>query len=127
VFDAVIAPAARRFRPEMIFVSAGYDAHRLDPFALLQFRSSTYYKLAARVKALADELCEGRLLCLLEGGYNVAALGESVVETFLALTGQASRDVDPLPEEVELTREEPLAEAQAVAARPVAALGLAAA
>jgi acetoin utilization deacetylase AcuC-like enzyme len=49
----------------------------------LQLRSSTFHALAARCKALADELCGGRLVFLLEGGYDLKALGESVANTFL--------------------------------------------
>ena len=64
----IIIPAARRFRPDFIFVSAGFDAHVSDPFQLLQMRSCTYYEIAKQMRQLADELCCGRLLCLVEGG-----------------------------------------------------------
>lgn len=57
VFDEVIAPAALRFAPDLILVSAGYDAHWRDPFQQLQFRSATYHSLATRLKALAAQLC----------------------------------------------------------------------
>ena len=88
----VIVPAARRFQPDLILVSAGFDAHVQDPFQLLQFRSSTYYAIAQQMRALADELCSGRLVYLLEGGYDADALGESVVETWLALLGEPSKE-----------------------------------
>ncbi|PSC68285.1 Histone deacetylase 14 [Micractinium conductrix] len=90
VFDGVIAPAARAFRPDLILVSAGFDAHWRDPFQQLQFRSSTYHQLAARLAGLAGELCGGRLAFLLEGGYETEAVGESVCEVFRALLGQPS-------------------------------------
>lgn len=48
VFDRVVAPAAQRFAPDLILVSAGYDAHWRDPFQQLQLRSSTYHQLAGR-------------------------------------------------------------------------------
>ncbi|GAB4819942.1 hypothetical protein N2152v2_006988 [Parachlorella kessleri] len=107
VFDEVIGPAAERFRPDLVLVSAGYDAHWRDPFQQLQLRSSTYHALASRLKALAGRLCGGRLVFLLEGGYQVDAVGESVAETFLALLGQPSREAGKA---MVLPREEPLAE-----------------
>ena len=82
-FDEIVEPAARRFRPDIILVSAGYDAHWRDPLAGLQLRSSSYHSLGARLAALASELCGGRLVMLLEGGYDLKALGESVANTFL--------------------------------------------
>jgi acetoin utilization deacetylase AcuC-like enzyme len=90
--DNVIIPAIRRFRPDMILISAGYDAHVADPFQLLQFRSSTYYEIAKQLRELADELCNGRIAFFLEGGYNAEALGESVTETWLALVGEPSKE-----------------------------------
>lgn len=59
VFDEVVGPAAEHFGPDLILVSAGYDAHWRDPFQQLQLRSSTYHKLAARLRALAVRLCGG--------------------------------------------------------------------
>ncbi len=88
VFDQVVAPAARRFRPDIILVSAGYDAHERDPFQLLQYASADYHALAVRLRALAGELCGGRLCFFLEGGYNVEALGEAVAETWRGLLGR---------------------------------------
>ena len=82
-FDEVVEPAARRFCPDIILVSAGYDAHWRDPLAGLQLRSSSYHALGGRLAALAGELCGGRLVMLLEGGYDLKALGESVANTFL--------------------------------------------
>lgn len=52
-------------------VSAGYDAHWRDPLAGLQMRTATFHRLAAQLHALADRLCGGRLVLLLEGGYNL--------------------------------------------------------
>ena len=103
----IVTPAARRFRPDMIIVSAGYDAHVIDPFQLLQMRSSTYHAVSTQLRALADELCAGRLLFLLEGGYDVDALGESVAETWLALLGQPSKEGAKV---MELPQPEPLEE-----------------
>lgn len=60
----------------------------------LQFRSATFHELGARAKALADELSGGRLVMLLEGGYDLKALGESVANTFL---GEPAQQLEPAP------------------------------
>jgi acetoin utilization deacetylase AcuC-like enzyme len=74
VFARVLAPIARRFAPELILVSAGFDAHRDDPLASMELSERGYYGMAARVRALADELCGGRLVFVLEGGYSASGL-----------------------------------------------------
>ncbi|KAG1656555.1 hypothetical protein FOA52_011507 [Chlamydomonas sp. UWO 241] len=85
VFAEVVVPAAERFRPDMILVSAGYDAHALDPLASLSFGTRTYGFLASGLARLATRLCGGRLMLVLEGGYHQASLGESVVATVRGL------------------------------------------
>eukprot|EP00246_Nothoceros_aenigmaticus_P003152 TRINITY_DN1410_c0_g1_i1.p3 TRINITY_DN1410_c0_g1~~TRINITY_DN1410_c0_g1_i1.p3 ORF type:complete len:156 (+),score=34.42 TRINITY_DN1410_c0_g1_i1:1033-1500(+) len=89
-FEEVVVPAARRFKPDIILVSAGYDAHVLDPLAGLQFTTATYYRLARDIKQLARELCHGRCVFFLEGGYNLKALSNSVVDTVRAFLGDTS-------------------------------------
>ncbi|KAL4422258.1 hypothetical protein ABPG75_008455 [Micractinium tetrahymenae] len=115
VFETVVAPAARRFGPDLIIVSAGYDAHWQDPLEHLQFQSATYHWLAGAVRDLAAELCSGRLLLLLEGGYNQEALGESVAESILALLGKPS--AHPLLAPEQLPHAEPAAEVEALIGR----------
>ncbi|PKA54533.1 Histone deacetylase 14 [Apostasia shenzhenica] len=90
VFDEVIAPSAQRFKPDIILVSAGYDAHMLDPLAGLQFTTATYYMLASSIKQLAVELCGGRCVFFLEGGYNLQSLSNSVADTFCAFLEEPS-------------------------------------
>ncbi|KAG0494371.1 hypothetical protein HPP92_005365 [Vanilla planifolia] len=90
VFNEVIVPCAQRFKPDIILVSAGYDAHALDPLAGLQFTTSTYYMLASGIKQLAEELCMGRCIFFLEGGYNLKSLSNSVVDTFRAFLKEPS-------------------------------------
>ncbi|KAL5993053.1 Polyamine deacetylase hdac10 [Asimina triloba] len=94
VFDEVIAPSAQRFKPDIILVSAGYDAHVLDPLASLQFTTATYYMLASNIKQLARQLCGGRCVFFLEGGYNLQSLSYSVADTFRALLGEPSKASD---------------------------------
>lgn len=90
VFDEVIAPCAQRFKPDIILVSAGYDAHVLDPLANLQFTTGTYYMLASNIQQLATDLCGGRCVFFLEGGYNLSSLSHSVADSFRAFIGEPS-------------------------------------
>jgi acetoin utilization deacetylase AcuC-like enzyme len=78
LFEGVVEPILAEFSPEMILVSAGFDAHERDPLAGMCLTGAGYAALAARTRALADGVCEGRLLLALEGGYDLDALGESV-------------------------------------------------
>ena len=81
-----VLPAARRFEPGFVLVSAGFDAHRADPLAALEVSTAAYGTLTESLLDLADECCEGRLVSVLEGGYDLAALAASVtlhVETLL--------------------------------------------
>ena len=85
VFQRVLAPIARGFAPELILVSAGFDAHRDDPLASMELSEAGYYGMAALVRALADELCGGRVACVLEGGYAASGLREGVGALLRAL------------------------------------------
>ncbi|CAI5470215.1 unnamed protein product [Closterium sp. Yama58-4] len=87
VVDRLVAPAVARFKPDIILVSAGYDAHYLDPLASLQFRTSTYHRLGQQLTQLARQYCNGRLVFFLEGGYNVKALAGSVADTVRGVIG----------------------------------------
>lgn len=84
-FDEVVIPALRAFMPDLILVSAGFDAHADDPLAQMQLRTQSFGLLAGRMRDAARELCGGRLVLILEGGYNLKALGDSVVATIDAL------------------------------------------
>ncbi|XP_062148521.1 histone deacetylase 14, chloroplastic isoform X2 [Alnus glutinosa] len=90
VFDEVIAPCVQRFKPDIILVSAGYDGHVLDPLASLQFTTGTYYMLASNIKQLAKDVCGGRCVFFLEGGYNLESLSYSVADSFRAFLGERS-------------------------------------
>ncbi|KAK3258643.1 hypothetical protein CYMTET_32321 [Cymbomonas tetramitiformis] len=103
VLSEVIAPALQRFQPDILLVSAGYDAHWRDPLAGLQFQSRTYHRTCAALKEMANELCGGRCVFILEGGYDLEALSEAVTDSFAALVGETSIDTF----HAELLREEP--------------------
>jgi acetoin utilization deacetylase AcuC-like enzyme len=95
VFEQIVVPAARRFNPQFIMVSAGYDLHWVDEIALMQVSTSGFAQMVRIIKGLADELCNGRLVLSLEGGYNLQALAYSVKATFEVLLDNADIK-DPL-------------------------------
>ncbi len=94
-FDQLLAPFARRFRPDLILVSAGYDAHWRDPLAMEQLSLSGYAQLTRKVMALADELCGGRLVVALEGGYALDVLAHAVLNTLRILAQPDAIISDP--------------------------------
>jgi acetoin utilization deacetylase AcuC-like enzyme len=73
-------PALERHRPEIIYVSAGFDAHREDPLAGLKLVESDYAWVTRELMAVAARHAKGRIISALEGGYALSALGRSVAE-----------------------------------------------
>ncbi|MFZ1120494.1 MAG: histone deacetylase [Candidatus Binataceae bacterium] len=83
IFDDVLAPVVRQYRPEFILVSSGFDAHFRDPLGGMRVTEGGFAALARRVKRMAAECCGGRMAVALEGGYDLQALadsGRSVIE-----------------------------------------------
>jgi acetoin utilization deacetylase AcuC-like enzyme len=72
-------PALEAHKPQMIFVSAGFDAHVEDEMAMLRFTEADYAWVTRRIKDVADRHAQGRIVSVLEGGYALSALGRSVV------------------------------------------------
>jgi acetoin utilization deacetylase AcuC-like enzyme len=96
-WEKKIGPALAAFHPELLLVSAGFDAHEDDPLAGLEVTTEGYRELARLFKSWAIEHCRGRTVWALEGGYNLHALGESVVaclEVLLDDTTDSDRRVD---------------------------------
>ena len=83
--DLAWLPALERFAPQMLFVSAGFDAHREDPLAYLELGDADYAWVTRRLLALADRHCQGRVVSTLEGGYALDALGRAAGEHVRAL------------------------------------------
>jgi len=77
VYQAKVFPRLRSFRPGLIIISAGFDAHRDDPLAGLNWDTEDFAWLTQQLCALAAELCDGRLVSTLEGGYDLEALSKS--------------------------------------------------
>ena len=84
-FDERITPAVEAYRPQFVLVSAGYDAHRLDPLAPICLEDESFRWMTEMALACAAESAGGRLLSVLEGGYNVVVLGRCVAEHVEAL------------------------------------------
>lgn len=95
VFDDLLIPIARRFQPGLILVSAGFDAHWADGLGSMQLSDLGYFHLVRRLVTLSDELCNGRLVFTLEGGYGLEAQAYGVVAAFSALLGDETFD-DPI-------------------------------
>ena len=78
VVESKWLPALEAFRPEMIFISAGFDAHREDDLGQMRLVEADYVWMTERLMAVADRHAQGRIVSCLEGGYNLSALGRSV-------------------------------------------------
>jgi acetoin utilization deacetylase AcuC-like enzyme len=95
--EHVVAPAAAEFRPDLVLVSAGFDAHRLDPLASCRLEAGSFGELARHARAIADA-AGAPVGAVLEGGYDAQALAASVAETLTALAaGGEPRSVAPDP------------------------------
>ncbi len=80
-------PALEAFGPQMLFVSAGFDAHREDDLAMLQLVEADYAWVTEQLMAVARKHAQGRIVAMLEGGYSLSALGRSVAVHLKALAG----------------------------------------
>lgn len=87
IFNEVLTPIARQYKPEMIMVSAGYDIYYGDPLGTMAVTEAGFAYLTRVVKNLAAELCDGRLLLTLEGGYNLTGLRDGVLASLSELAG----------------------------------------
>ena len=77
-YEALVFPVLRKFKPDLILISAGFDAHEADPLAELNWSTADFSWLTERLCKIAEECCEGRLVSTLEGGYDLKALADSV-------------------------------------------------
>ena len=79
LIDALWMPRLEEFRPQMLFISAGFDAHREDELGQLGLVEADYEWITRRIKGLADRHAQGRIVSCLEGGYALHAMARSVV------------------------------------------------
>ena len=94
IMDQLIAPAAQKFKPDMILISAGFDAHWQDPLASMELSLTGYAQLAQKLVSIAQETCEGRILFVQEGGYMLDVLSHAVLNCLNGLLGN-DKIVDP--------------------------------
>ena len=102
-FNEVLVPVAKKFQPQLILVSAGFDPHWADDIAMMQMSVTGFAQIAKILKQLAIELCQGHLILTLEGGYNLQVAASGTKAIFDVLLGN-TEIVDPLGK-APLTRE----------------------
>jgi acetoin utilization deacetylase AcuC-like enzyme len=98
VYDAIAWPILSAFRPQLILVSAGFDAYKDDPLGGMRLEAECFARLTARIVAIADECCDGRVVVTTEGGYDLKGIADSLRGVIGALEGDeprasSSRDV----------------------------------
>jgi acetoin utilization deacetylase AcuC-like enzyme len=91
ITDEIIQPTVEVFRPEMILVSAGFDAHWSDPLTALGLSSAGFFKVSKRLVELAEEHCGGKIVFVLEGGYDPVNVANGVGAVFEALAGSQEK------------------------------------
>ena len=98
VADKIFVPFVEAFKPQILFISVGFDAHWNDPITMLGLSTNGYLMLAKKVIALAKEHCDGKIVFVLEGGYDPMNVANGAGAVFIAATGKgASEANDPNP------------------------------
>jgi acetoin utilization deacetylase AcuC-like enzyme len=90
VFDRVALPVLRQFSPDLILVSAGFDAHQRDPLATMRATEAGFAAMTMALRRVADEVCKGRMALVTEGGYDPKALEGSLDAVVQTLSGPAA-------------------------------------
>ena len=88
-------PAVERFQPELILVSAGFDGHWDDPLAGLSLTLDGYAHLTREIIRMAESVCDGRIVFVMEGGYNLDVIGNGIANVVRCLLGDEDT-VDPI-------------------------------
>lgn len=94
IAEAIFKPAVEKFRPQMLFISAGFDSHWKDPLTSLGLSTQGFYTLSKKLVELAGEYCDGRIVFVLEGGYDPLNVANGAAAVFFALAG-SSLEKDP--------------------------------
>jgi acetoin utilization deacetylase AcuC-like enzyme len=94
VADEIFKPFVESFKPQMIFISVGFDAHWNDPITSLGLSTQGYLMLAKKVMALAEEACDGKIVFVLEGGYDPVNVAHGAEAVFIAATGKGRSEAN---------------------------------
>ncbi len=95
VSDEIFKPLVESFRPQMLFISAGFDAHWNDPITSLGLSTRGFYNMSKKLVEIAEEVCDGKIVFVLEGGYDPRNVANGAEAVFDALTSsQLSMDAD---------------------------------
>jgi len=99
VADDIFQPVVEKFRPQMLFISAGFDAHWNDPLTSLGLSTRGFFNISKKLVALAEEYCNGKIVFVLEGGYDPLNVANGSAAVFDALTNSTARNEagDPSP------------------------------
>jgi len=87
MFEGAIEDMSKKFKPDLIIISAGFDAHLTDPLGQLRLDDRDFVSMTNTIKQWADDACGGRIVSCLEGGYNLETLGETVKNHVAQLSG----------------------------------------
>ncbi len=87
MFDTALEEIGSKFKPDLVIISAGFDAHEADPLGQLKLEDEDFVLMTRSVKQWAGEVCQGRIISSMEGGYNLDTLGETVRAHVVALAG----------------------------------------
>ena len=98
LYSTIAAPVLRQFKPELILLSAGFDAHRDDPLGGMRMTTDQLGRLTALIAGVADECCDGRVVAITEGGYDLQALAACLRAAMRALDGGAPPKDFPVPQ-----------------------------
>jgi acetoin utilization deacetylase AcuC-like enzyme len=89
-FDEVVVPVLRQFEPDLLMISAGFDAHERDPLAGMRVTTPAFGAMTMALRQVAEECCRGRVVAVTEGGYDLQALGASLDAAIEALASPAA-------------------------------------
>ena len=95
VFAGVVIPVLGQFEPDLVIVSAGFDAHERDPLGGMRLTTPAFAAMTSELRAVAEECCRGRLVAAVEGGYDLGALAGSLDGAIETLHGPPSPAVWP--------------------------------
>lgn len=98
VFDTIIIPEIKKYNPDLIVIASGFDANILDPLARMSLYSESYYLMMDKVLKVAEEVCDGKVVAIHEGGYSESYVPFCGIAVLEALLGEKSNVEDPILE-----------------------------